>query len=101
MSLTKKNLHKKEKMNKTKKEREKNKCQKFFNTHDTFEDKFEKTDNDKNIIKLKTIYQMFTTSNYFNNLTKIHKRQNNYKHFIEKIQNNLFLKKYLIICITI
>ena len=40
MGLTKKN--KKNKKNKTNKEYQKNKCQQFFNSYNTFEDKFEK-----------------------------------------------------------
>ena len=46
-------------------------------------------------IKLKRIYEMFKVSNYFNNLNKIQKRQNNYKHFIEKLESNIFLKKFI------
>jgi len=43
MSLTKKNIAKrKERKNKTKKEYKQTKCQNFFNSYDTFEDKFEK-----------------------------------------------------------
>ena len=49
-----------------------------------------KTNNKKDIIKLKSIYEMFKVSNYFNNLNKIQKRQNNYKHFIEKLESNIF-----------
>lgn len=58
-----------------------------------FDDTFEKTNNNKDIIKLKIVYEAFKSSDFFNNLTKIQKRQNNYKHFIEKLQNNMFLKK--------
>ena len=60
-----------------------------------FEDHYEKTDNKKDTIKLKRIYEMFKVSNYFNNLNKIQKRQNNYKHFIEKLESNIFLKKFI------
>ena len=38
---------------------------------------------------------MFKVSNYFNNLNKIQKRQNNYKHFIETLESNIFLKKFI------
>ena len=58
-----------------------------------FDDTFEKTNNNKDIIKLKIVYEAFKSSEYFNNLNKVQKRQNNYKNFIEKLQNNMFLKK--------
>jgi phage/plasmid-associated DNA primase len=60
-----------------------------------FNDKFEKTDNVKDIIKLKDVYELYQNSEYYNNLTKLQKRQNNYKHFNEKLENNIFLKKYV------
>lgn len=59
------------------------------------DDIFEKTNNTKDVIKLKVVYEAFKNSDYFNNLNKIQKRQNNYKHFIEKLKNNMFLKKYV------
>ena len=59
-----------------------------------FEDHFEKTENKKDIIKLKTVYTKFTCSNYFN-LNKIQKRQSNYKNFVEKLEANIFLKKFI------
>lgn len=58
-----------------------------------FNDNYEKTDDKNYTIKLKKIYENFKNSDYFNNMNKLQKRQNNYKHFIEKIQGNLFLKK--------
>ena len=60
-----------------------------------FNDKYKKTDNKKDTIKLTVIYEDFKNSEYFDNLTKAEKRQNNYKHFIEKLENNMFLKKLL------
>ena len=60
-----------------------------------FEDKYIKTDNDKDIIKLKNIYDEFKTSEYFNNSNKIQKRQNNYKNFVDKMEKNMFLKKFV------
>ena len=58
-----------------------------------FNDKYEKTDNQKDVIKLKLIYEAFKSSEYFENLSKADKRQNNYKNFIEKLEKNMFLKK--------
>ena len=60
-----------------------------------FEDNYEKTNNNKDTIKLKIIYENFKSSDYFNNLNKLQKRQNNYKNFIEKLKSNMFLKKYV------
>ena len=58
-----------------------------------FNDKYEKTDNPKDVIKIKVIYEAFKSSEYFENLSKADKRQNNYKNFIEKLEKNMFLKK--------
>jgi hypothetical protein len=60
-----------------------------------FDDNYEKTQDKKDNIKLKIIYENFKTSEYFNNLNKVQKRQNNYKNFVEKMQGNMFLKKYV------
>ena len=60
-----------------------------------FEDKYIKTDSSKDIIKLKDVYDEFKSSEYFNNLNKVQKRQNNYKSFVEKMQKNMFLKKFV------
>jgi phage/plasmid-associated DNA primase len=56
---------------------------------------FEKT-NDNNIepIKISEIYDSFTISSVFQNMSKIDKRKYSSKYFHEKIQTNLFLKKY-------
>ena len=47
------------------------------------------------IIKLKIVYEKFKYSEYFYNLNKSKKRDNNYKNFVEKMQRNMFLKKYI------
>jgi len=60
-----------------------------------FDDNYEKTTNNKDTFKLKLIYENFKSSDYFNNLNKLKKRQNNYKKFVEKLQSNIFLKKYV------
>ena len=57
---------------------------------------YEKTDNKKDTIKVKEIYQRYKASEYFINLTKAEKRNNNYKQFItQKLEGNYFVKKYL------
>ena len=60
-----------------------------------FEDNYDKTDNKDDTIKLKPIYENFKCSEYFNNLNKKEKRENNYKTFVEKLKNNMFLKKFV------
>ena len=60
-----------------------------------FYDNFEKTDNEKDIIKLKVIYDKYKSSQYFMNLNKEQKRIDNYKNFVEKIETNRFIKKYI------
>lgn len=56
---------------------------------------YTKTNDVKDIIKLKDVYKLFTTSEYYNNLTKAQKRENNYKTFVENLEKNIFLKKYV------
>jgi hypothetical protein len=60
-----------------------------------FEDSYEKTVNKKDTIKLKDVFNNFKTSDYFTNLNKLDKRNNNYKNFNEKLENNIFLKKFI------
>ena len=60
-----------------------------------FEDKYEKTDSNKDIIKIKDIHDEFVVSDYFHNLNKNQKRACNKKYFVEKLQSNMFLKKYI------
>lgn len=62
-----------------------------------FNDNYDKTDNKKDIIKLKSVYDKFKDSEFFHNCTKQQKRDNNYKTFVEKLQNNIFLRKYVTI----
>ena len=58
-----------------------------------FYDLYTKTDNNKDRIKFNMLYNRFKESDYYKDLSKAERRQNNYKHFIEKFQSNLFLKK--------
>jgi len=47
-------------------------------------------------ISLTSIYSLFSTSDVFRNMTKEQKRSYNRKNFLEKIENNLFLRKHVI-----
>ena len=59
-----------------------------------FKENFTHTENKKDILKLKDIYDMFCNSGYYSNLTKMEKRKYNKTFFIEHFQTNIFLKKY-------
>ena len=50
---------------------------------------------DSEPIKLTEIFKVFESSSYYNNMNKSDKRTYNRKHFVEKIEGNLFLQKYL------
>ncbi len=56
---------------------------------------FEKTENKNDKIWIKDLYELYKNSDYFVNLSKSEKRQNNYKNFQTKMSNNLFLRKYV------
>ena len=60
-----------------------------------FDSAFEKTKSKSDTIALKLVYDNYTKSDFFTNMNKVQKRQNNYKNFVEKIQGNMFLKKFL------
>jgi hypothetical protein len=56
---------------------------------------YEKTGNQKDRIKLKSIFDTFQASNYFKNLETKMKKLYNYKGFISKLESNIFLKRCL------
>jgi len=56
---------------------------------------YTKTDNKKDTIKLKEVYENFKNSDYFLNMSKEEKRKNNYKKFCENIQTNMFMKSFI------
>ena len=49
----------------------------------------------KDTIKLKDIYDMFKISDYFSNLNKKQKREFNYKWFVNKLETNITIKKFI------
>jgi phage/plasmid-associated DNA primase len=51
--------------------------------------------NDNNILYFEDIYDTFITSEYYSNLSKLDKRRNNKKNFYGKVEDNIFLKKYI------
>jgi P4 family phage/plasmid primase-like protien len=63
--------------------------------HEWINATYDFTDNIKDTIKIKDIYNTFKSSDYFNNLNKKQKREFNYKWFVNKLETNLTLKKYV------
>ena len=76
-------------------QRNKEYLQKSDDMSSWFNDNYDKSENKKDIIKLKSVYEKFKVSEFFNNCTKQQKRDNNYKAFVEKLQSNIFLRKYV------
>jgi phage/plasmid-associated DNA primase len=61
-------------------------------------DEYDQTENVKDVIKVKDVYDLYRSSEYYQNLTKAEKRNNSYKYFVtNKIENNFFLKKRYIL----
>jgi phage/plasmid-associated DNA primase len=54
-----------------------------------------KTDNKKDSIKMCLLYDAFKESQFYENLTKIEKKNYTYKQFNLQISSNLFFKKYV------
>ena len=63
--------------------------------HEWINATYDFTDNIKDTIKLKSIYDVFKSSDYFNNLNKKQKREFNYKWFVNKLETNITIKKYI------
>jgi len=51
------------------------------------------TEDENDIIKIKDIFNSYKNGDYYSNMTKKQKRQNNYKNFNEKIKHHLVLRK--------
>jgi P4 family phage/plasmid primase-like protien len=56
---------------------------------------YQKTDNSKDIIKLKQLFEDFKNSDYYQNFSKADKRKYNYKNFTAQFESNLFLKSFV------
>ncbi len=59
-----------------------------------FDENYEKTEDDTDIIKLADIYEEFKLSDIYINYTKAEKREMNKNKFIDKLSKNIFLRKY-------
>ena len=77
------------------------KCADFLGTCDDiyswFESYYEKTETieSSEAISLADIYSSFSASDFFTNLSKSDKRKYNKKYFLSKIEENIFLRKYV------
>lgn len=70
--------------------------EKDFNKNLTewFDKNYTKTTNNKDFIKLHEVFNEFRSSEYYFNMSKINKRQYNYRYFIKQIEENIFFAKY-------
>ena len=59
-----------------------------------FDENYEKSEDDTDIIKLGDAYEEFKTSDIYMNYTKVERREMNRSRFIEKLSKNIFLRKY-------
>jgi len=61
-----------------------------------FKDNYQLTNDKNDTIKIKDLFEDFTNSEYYTNLSRNEKRKYNKSYFIEYIQNNIFFRKYYI-----
>jgi len=61
-----------------------------------FKDNYDKTNDKKDIIKLKDLFRDFRDSDYYDNLSKNDKRKYNYTFFTDYFSTNVFFKKYYV-----
>lgn len=61
-----------------------------------FKDNYEHTGNNTDICKIKDIYEDFSQSSYYFNLSKMEKRKYNKSFFINYIEENIFFRKYYV-----
>ena len=54
-----------------------------------------KTNDKKDIIKLKELFEIFKASEFYSNLSKVEKKTFNYKGFQSKLESNIFFRKSL------
>ena len=60
---------------------------------DWFSNTYEKTDDGVSFLYFSDVFEMFTSSNYYQNLSKKENRENNIKRFNNKIEKCVFLTK--------
>jgi phage/plasmid-associated DNA primase len=63
------------------------------NIFDWFNDVFEKADD--SIMTFKEVFEIFKDGEFYGNLSKVDKRKYNQKYFYDKLEKNMFLKKFI------
>ena len=63
------------------------------NIFDWFNDSFEKADDE--ILPFKDVFEIFKQGTFYENLSKADKRMYNQKYFYDKLEKNIFLKKFI------
>lgn len=58
-------------------------------------DEYEKTDNEDDYIKICDMFDAFKDSEHYANLTKSQKLQYNRRYFVDELQNNIFISRYI------
>jgi phage/plasmid-associated DNA primase len=59
-----------------------------------FKNNYVETNNNKDVIKIKDVFDEFSESDYFFNLSKMERRKYNKAFFVEYFETNIFLRKY-------
>jgi phage/plasmid-associated DNA primase len=59
------------------------------------DENYTKTDNKKDIIKLKELFEQYKNTDDYFNLSKEKKRENNYKNFCANLETNVFIRKFI------
>ena len=62
-----------------------------------FKDNYDRTEDKKDIIKMRDLFNDFKESEYYSNLTKNDKRKYNYSFFDNYFSTNIFFKKYYLV----
>lgn len=61
-----------------------------------FKDNYEQTNNKKDFVKLKDVYENYKSSDFYFNLTKTKKQEQNYKYFINFFSTNVIFCKFYV-----
>jgi len=61
-----------------------------------FKDNYKETNDKNDILKVKEIYECFSSSEYFYNLTKFDKQKYKQSFFMDYVQTNIFFRKYYV-----
>lgn len=59
-----------------------------------FKNNYVETHDNKDVVKIKDVYDEFSESDYFFNLSKMERRKYNKAFFVEYFETNIFLRKF-------